>query len=217
MPLSKLKFSNLPQDWRLEPPPPGDWRFLGHPSHDARGFLRKPSQFEPWALHCMCGGVHALPAAPALDVGRAVMVHAIDTNSPHAPLNGLGGKILGAPDSHKCYPVKLNRSGEIVLLPQALLKTQLFTQHGTLYQDDKKFKAKARRDANGCVVLPPLKPQPPPPPPKPKRISLGLFLRNFGQFAKEGLKVRCSRKTVNLEGGGEDCASTRARSCVCAL
>jgi len=193
MPSGKKKFSNLPQDWRLEPPPPGDWRFLGHPSHDARGFLRKHSQFEPWVLHCMCGKVHNLPAAPKLDVGLPVMVHAIDLASPHAELNGLGGKIMGAPDSRRCYPVKLNRTGEIVLLHQNMLKTQLFTQLGTLYQDDKVFNSKATRDEEGRVVLPPVAPKPPPPPPKPKRVSLGLFLRNFSQFVKDGLKVSSTK------------------------
>jgi hypothetical protein len=50
LPRPEKKFSNLPSDWRLEQPPKGDWRFLGHPSHDARGHLKKHSQFSPWVL-----------------------------------------------------------------------------------------------------------------------------------------------------------------------
>jgi hypothetical protein len=80
-----------------------------------------------------------------------------------------------------------------VLLHQNMLKTQLFTQLGTLYQDDKVFNSKATRDEDGRVVLPPVAPKPPPPPPKPKRVSLGLFLRNFSQFVKDGLKVSSTK------------------------
>ena len=158
MPKSKKGFSNLPQDWRLEPPPPGDWRFLGHPSHDARGFLRKHSQFEPWVLHCMCGHIHELPREPELKAGLPVMVHAIDPRSPHFSLNGLGGKIIGPPDKDACYPIRLNSTGEVVLLPDSMIKTQVFSEMGTMYDGRKQFKSRASRDEEGRVVLPPLPP-----------------------------------------------------------
>jgi hypothetical protein len=51
-------------DWRLEKSPQGDWRFLGHPTHDARGNLVKSSEFVPWVLHCICGKLHDMPKVP---------------------------------------------------------------------------------------------------------------------------------------------------------
>jgi len=186
MPKSKKGFSNLPPDWRLEPPPEGDWRFLGHPSHDARGFLKKANQFAPWVLHCICGKTHELPAKPGMAVGTNIMVHAIDGKSAHADLNGFGGKVCGPPDADGAYPVKITMSGETVLLPDVMLKTQVFGHMGTMYDGRMTFNSRAVRDEKGNVVLPPL-PPPKPKPPKPKpKPRLGLFLRNFQGFFKDG-------------------------------
>jgi len=172
------KFSNLPSDWRLEKPPKGDWRFLGHPSHDARGHLKKKSQFSPWVLHCMCGKIHPLPVKPELSNGLTVMVAAIDPRSSHADLNGLEGRISGPPDRDGCYPITLVRTGEIVLLPKSMLKIQVFTEYGTRYNTKTVYKASA---------LPPI-----PPTTQQERkpqISLGLFLRNFRLLVKDGIEL----------------------------
>jgi hypothetical protein len=183
--------NNVANDWRLEKPPEGDFRFLGHPSHDARGAIKKHGRFEPWVLHCMCGKIHQLPPPPELEVGLLVMIYAINPleNPANArELNGQMGEVVGAPDVDGCYPIRLRQSGEVVLIPKLMLKTQVFTAAGTMFDSRKEFKSRAVLDENGKVVLPPL----PPPklkPEKKQRQSLGPFLKNFSIFIQAGVEV----------------------------
>ena len=182
----KIK-NNLPPDWRKEKPPTGDWRFLGHDdprgSHDARGILKKHSQFSPWVLHCVCGRIHALPELPELSQGTAVMIDMIPPDQT-AELNLMEGKIAGLPDERGEFPVLVKASGRVVRLPKAWIKVRVFTDMGLMYDERKEFKS--RKDDDG--FLPPLEPPPPPP----RRVNngrqaMGLFLRNFRKFVKDGV------------------------------
>ena len=194
---------NLPRDWRLEKPPTGDFRFLGHSDprghHDARGVLKKHSQFSPWVLHCVCGRVHSLPALPELPPGTAVMIDMIPPSSSLAELNLLEGTIVGLPrrpqegeaagggDPTVYYPVCIKATGEVVDLPPAWIKTRLFAVRGIMYDGRKRFASRKGEDGS----LPPLTPQYPHPILPPKRVNsgrqaMGLFLRNFRGFVCKG-------------------------------
>jgi len=137
----------------------------------------------------MCGKAHELPKPPELVLGMPVMVHAIHSESEHAELNGYEGKIAGPPDADGCYPICMKLTEEVVMLPESMIKTQVYTGMGAMWDGRKEFKSRAVRDEDGNVVLPPLPPPKRMPEKKKGKDANGIFFRNFGMMVKEGLSV----------------------------